>query len=203
MIDPSIATVLAAVIAAIAAGATAVYVGIASRTSSRQLTELQADLARHKEVTLEYVKAYINLEIEDRNQTLAAFKDLIRLVQLLREKMARVLKYPTAYAPDIAGSELVGLAKAVADCYAENQIIFEAFGHEADRWVVHSLKNDCGKIASLTHDYLAGQNQVQFNQLSELLADITAKQEELRMRARVRASEMLDSIKSRIDGRSK
>lgn len=199
MIDPPTATIYAALIAAVSAIATAVYAGVRTSRNSKHLTQLQNELAKQKEMTLEYMRAYLNLEIEDRNQTLAAFKEMIRLVQQLREQLRRVLKYADAYEPDAAGRDLAGLSKAIADCYAENQVLFDDQGAKSDRSIAHSLKNDCGAAVDLMQKYLVDPQRSHFQEIEELLVLITAKQTELRNRTYSCANRFLEDIKTHIE----
>jgi len=199
MIDPSTATICAALIAALSAIATAVYAGVRTSTNSKHLAQLQSELTRQKEMTLEYMRAYLNLEIEDRNQTLAGFKDIIRLVQLLREQVRRVVRYADAYEPDAAGRDLASLSKAIADCYAERQMFFDDQGAKSDRSIAHWLKNECGAVADLMQKYLADPQSTPFHEIEELLASITARQAELRNRAHSCATHLLDQMKAHIE----
>ncbi|HLX11043.1 MAG TPA: hypothetical protein VKY89_24565 [Thermoanaerobaculia bacterium] len=211
MLDAPTATLGAALIAALAGLGTAVYAGVTTRKSSRRLAELQAEstrrlaelqaqLAQQKDATLEYLRTYLNLEVENRNQTLAAFRELIRLTQLIREKLRRILAYPDAYAPNVAAEEVAAMATSVAECYAGSQINFEDAGSGSDRSVAHALKNDCSKAAELVERFLSQPGNAERDALAAQLAAITAKQDDLRRRARVRVTAIVDDMRRRFDG---
>jgi hypothetical protein len=199
MIDPSTATICAALIAAVSAIATAVYAGIRTSKTSKQLAQLQNELSKQKEMALEYMRAYLNLEIEDRNQELAAFKEMIRLVQLLRDQLRRHLEYSEAERPGAAGRDLASLSKEIADCYAENQVLFDDQGANSDRLLVHSLKDECQKVQDLMRKYLKDPQSTLRSSIEKLLASITAKQRELRNRAQMCTTRLLDDMKKRIE----
>lgn len=180
-IDASTGPVIAALIAAVFGIFTAIYAGIASARNSRQLAALQAELDRHKQVTVEYLKAYLTLEIDERNRALEAFKEIIRSVQLLRDKTRHVLDFPHAYSPDILNTEIAELCRNISEAYASNQLFLP---EETDRTLAHTLKNECFSAAGLLPQYVRHPEQVLKTELRELQRLITDGQLALRNRAR-------------------
>jgi hypothetical protein len=143
------------------------------------------------------------MEVENRNQMLAAFRELIRLTQLMRDKLGRVLAGPDAYDPDLASQEVAALAGSVAECYAGSQLTFDDSGGASDRRVAHALKNDCSKAAELVARFLSQPGDAEREALASRLAAITDKQDDLRRRANARVTATVDDMRRRIDGQGK
>lgn len=195
------ATLLTGVIGAVTAIGTGVFAAIAAHRNSRQLAKLQGELAKQKDLSLEYMRSYLNLEIEDRNRALAAYKEIIRLTQLLREVLKRLLEYPGAFAPKPTVKDLTSRSRAVAECYAENQLSFRDSGDDSDRLIAHALKNECLRAAAIAEKYLSQGGQEQRDEALRLLAAITDKQGQLRQRARSCAAVILEDMRQHIEGK--
>lgn len=200
MPNQSDATLITAVIGATTAITTGVIAAVTAHRNSKQLAKLQSELARQRDLSLEYMRSYLNLEIEDRNRSLAAYKEIIRLTQLLRELLKRILEYPDAFAPKPTARDLTSRSRAIAECYAENQLLFRDEGDDSDRLIAHALKNESIRAAASAEKYLSQGGQEQRDEALRLLAAITSKQEQLRHRARVCAAAILEDIRLHIDG---
>ena len=198
MIDAPIATALIALVSALAS---AVYAGWISSRNSLKLAQIQVELSKQKDLTVEYMRIYINLEIEDRSQALEAHKEYIRHVQLMREQLKRILACPEAYQPEIVERELENLSKTIAESYANHLICLD--NHSADNnRTAHALKNDCGKAAKLVRVGLLSDTPNNLPEVEALFDSITEKQELLRQDANQCASYLLDEIRSRIENRN-
>lgn len=196
MID---ASVWAAFITAVAAIISAIYAAIITSRNSKHLARLQSELDRQKEMTLEYIRASINLEVEDRKQTFAAFIDFIRLVQLLREQLSHIVKHPDAYKHNSENRKLAKLLEDIKDCYAGSQALFDDHGKYSDRSFIHSLKNNCGEAEDLVQKYLKNPGPTNLQNIKELLASVTKKQAELRIRARSCSAQLVEGLKAHIE----
>jgi len=193
--DASTAPVVVALIAALCSIGTVVYAAITGARNSRRLAALQAELDRHKEITLEYLKAYVTLEIEGRNRTLEAFKEIIRSVQLLRDKIKRVLEFPHSYSPTILATEMKEISDSISEAYASNQVFL---GADSDRALAHALKNECLSAADILHRYVRFPEQPLLNKLGELQRSIMARQMDLRNRARQFAELLITEAKTHV-----
>ena len=195
MADTPLASIIVAVIGAISAVSTSIYASIKTTKNSKQLTELETELTKQKELTLEYMKAYIVLENEERQRALAAFKELIRLVQLFREQMKRVLEHPDSFSTSLLSKEMSELAQNISDTYASNQMFF---GDDRDVELVHRLKNRCVSAVTLLDRFLRTRDDKDVEQLRQIEAAIGYEQMHLRVRAREFATRLIDEMKAQI-----
>jgi hypothetical protein len=193
------ATIIAALVTSLAGVFTAVYASLKTIRNAHQLAKLQSDLVKHKDITLEYMKVYLTLELEGRNQTLNAFKEVIKSVQVLRDNVRRVLKYPDSFSEKVLAGEMHNISSDISNAYATNQIFFKDEGLNSDRGLAHSLKNECCTLAEMLPKYVRKKQPELLREITQLQESISAKQIELRKRAYECASFLADDIRNHID----
>jgi hypothetical protein len=195
MSDSVRVSLITASVAAVSGILTSVWAAISSARNSRKLVALEAALARQKEMTLEYMKVYLTLELEEHNRALEAFKQLIRSVQLLRDKIRRVLEYPDSFSPEVLSKEVAQLSEDISDAYASNQVFLDA----ESSMVAHALKNDCVKAADVLHRYVRQRQGSLLRKIQDLQESITSRQMDLRTRARLCADSLISEARAQID----
>ena len=193
-VDSNTASLISALIASISGMMVSVYAGVTSARNSRKLSALQANLDKHKQVTLEYLKAYLTLELDERNRSLDGFKQIIRSVQLLRDKMKRIIEHPQSYAPEVLEQELNVISSCISEAYASNQIFFS---DDADRTLAHSLKNKCLDAGAVLPQFVRHRDQLK-GKIDALQKEIAEDQQTLRMRARRSAELVIAETKTAI-----
>ena len=192
------APLVTALVAAISGILTSIYAGINGARNARKLAALEADLARHKETTLEYMKAYLTLELEEHNRALEACKQIVHPVQLFRETLRRFLLHPDSFSPEVLSKEVAELSRNISEAYASNLL----FLNKDSTRVAHALKNDCISAADILDRYM-GQRQGQLlRKLEDLQDSITTRQADLRVYARQYADLLIADTKSQIDKRA-
>jgi hypothetical protein len=135
--------IVVALIAAFSALVLAVFQYLTQRKNTRVLEELKASLDRDKTEHAEYLKAYLNLLIEGKEQRFQAFKLLLQHLQAIRDKIRRVLSQPESYSKNLLRQELGDAVEQVVRAYSENQIHLV----DDDRHLAHSIKNRCLMIS--------------------------------------------------------
>ena len=189
-IDPNTLPVISALVAAVSGMMVSIYAGIVGTRNSKKVAALQSELDKHKQISLEYLRTYMTLEIDERNRSLEGFKQLIRSVQILRDKMKRVVEFPHSFSPDILEKELEEICSSISEAYASNQIFFP---DDCDRTLAHSLKNKCISAAEVLPQFLRGRDLAA--KLDRLQKEIADDQQSLRMRARHSAELMIAEAK--------
>lgn len=200
VLSSSTVALLLPLVASLLGAAAAIFATIrASRTAS-QVARLEAELDRHKQVSLEYLRTYLTLEVEGRNRASAAFRDFIQQIQLTRDTAKRVLAYPRSFATAVLGDEMHAMRKALVDSYALNQTYFADDGPVSDRALAHSLKNECLVLAERLPGALDEHSSDNRQEIARMLESVTAKQAEFRSRAAAHADRLVDELKQKLEG---
>lgn len=117
--------------------------------NSKKIEKLKATQDIQKEYLTEYFKNYLNLWVSGSQSELNSYKDVLTVLQQLKDKMKLVIGNPGGFSPRRLVGEINALAESAANAYAKNQMHFD----ETLTSIVHSAKNLCIALsASLAQD---------------------------------------------------
>ena len=71
--------VFIALITAVAGIITSILASLLSLRTSKSISKLKISLEKQKDMTIEYLKAYIKIELEESSRTLNAFKNYLKI----------------------------------------------------------------------------------------------------------------------------
>ncbi len=167
------ARVVAALIASLAALSVAVVQAIARRKDARDIEFLKAELDGQRETSSEFLRRYLEFQLEGKERELQAFKDILEKVQILREKVRSLCSNLSGYDFNELNGELSELTKDVIDSYARSQVHFTA----DDCTQAHRLKNKCEELTNSIRSCLNQHDAA--TECCEFPAEVQQQQDEL------------------------
>lgn len=188
-------------ITAISSMLIAIYTNVRSRGTSQELARLTADLDRHRETTLLYMKAYLALEIEERNRALNAFAEYLKHIQIFREKVRRVMGHPDSYSTHVLAEEIAEIREGILNSYATNQMYLNGDDLEDDRTLAHSLKNESCELGEILPVYVETRDMGVFQEIERRHNAVETMQARLRNCAIRCANSVVDDIERRVGER--
>lgn len=190
--------VLAALIAAFVSLLVALYQTMARRRDALDIEELKARLESEKETQGEYLRRYLEYMLEGKEHELTAFREMLKGVQALREKIRTLSHQSYSHDPTELSKELRQMAQELANCFAANQTFFSRIHCQQ----AHTLKSKCISLASQLSDYVidhprGGAVALPPN-LTTLQDEIDALQRQFRESAFMAIKSFSDSLKVKV-----
>jgi hypothetical protein len=166
MVLPVDLKITVALISAAGALAVALIQVFAQKKNAQAIENLKSLLERRRVEHAEYLKAYMGLVIDGREQQLQASKAILQKVQLLRDKLRAVTADPTAFDRPRLYQELKELVDGVTHAFAEHQTALTDEG----RSLAHRLKNECLALRQrLARLAIEGGSRVHNDDLREIM----------------------------------
>jgi hypothetical protein len=198
------AALITALVAALSALTVAVLQSFAQWRTSRSLQDLKAKLDQQNTKHAEYLKAYLNLTLEDREQRVSSLKALLANTQLLRDQIRRFLSASKAYGNTELGADIKNTADQFVKIYSESQLHLR----EEDRRLGHAIKGTCAILSSdFSSLFSQSESSVSPVEVLEFLreceANLAKLQTKLRRIAIDARNELVDSLSEELRAKEK
>jgi hypothetical protein len=187
MADFATPAVISSLIAAAAGFVTAVYAGVQASKNSRQIAGMNAELARSKDASLEYLRVYLQMQVDTRGKVLDALRDMLADAQRFRETSRILSSHPNLLTEPRWRVDLEALRDRIIESYANNQMALP----EGVREAAHELKS---QIVHLIDDIIAASDQNRRKLLSWVEPAVRDAQYHLREQASAVISQFVRAL---------
>ncbi len=184
-----------AIITAVFALTTAIVQLIITRKNAIKIETLKSKLDISKIYSEELIKAYADSFFDNFQDELTFLKSYLQELQLQKEYLRDVIKYPKEYSVNTTKKTLLERQQTIIDLYSKSQLSIS----ENTQKKTHYLKNLIIESTEITIEFLKTRNKEKKTSLLNILEELNKEHQDLRQIAKDALNNLFERIDSRVN----
>ncbi len=179
-----------AIITAVFALTTAIVQLIITRKNAVKIETLKSKLDISKTYSEELIKAYADSFFDNFQDELNFLKSYLKELQLHKEYLRDIIKYPDEYSPNTTKEALLERQHTIIDLYSKSQLSIS----ESTQKKAHYLKNLIIESTEITVEFLKIKDKEKKTLLLNILDELNKEHQDLRQIAKDELNNLFKSI---------